>query len=93
MALPKDLDARLKVQDALTRALRLKELIDITESDIADIASTLNDEKVMKAKDFRELVSAAYEGKLLLDKANKKVADVQSALAEVDILNKVKPLV
>ena len=90
MSLPTTLDKRQRVAIDLQRALRLKELIDITESDIADIASTLNDEDVIKAKSFKELLAAAYEGKLLLDKANKKVADVQSALAEVDILSKLK---
>lgn len=90
MALPNDIEKRKRVQADLQRALKLKELIDITTSDIDDIASTLNDEKVIKAKEFKELLAAAYEGKVLLDKANKRVADVQSALAEVDVLNKLK---
>lgn len=90
MALPNDIEKRKRVQADLQRALKLKEFIDITTSDIDDIASTLNDEKVIKAKEFKELLAAAYEGKVLLDKANKRVADVQSALAEVDVLNKLK---
>ena len=90
MSLPQDLNKRLAVKDALERALRLKELIDITESDIADIASTLQDTDVIKAKAFKELLNAAYDGWQLLVKAQAKVADVESALAEVDILGKIK---
>lgn len=80
MSLPTTLDKRQRVAIDLQRALRLKELIDITESDIAYIASTLNDEDVIEAKSFKELLTAAYEGKLLLDKANKKIVDILSKL-------------
>lgn len=90
MSLPQDLNKRLAVKDALERALRLKELIDITESDIADIASTLQDTDVIKAKAFKELLNAAYDGQQLLVKAQTKVADVENALAEVSILGKIK---
>ena len=90
MSLPQDLNKRLAVKDALERALRLKELIDITESDIADIASILQDTDIIKAKAFNELLNAAYDGQQLLLKAQTKVSNVENALAEVSILGKIK---
>lgn len=90
MSIPNELQKRQRIAADLKRALQLKEVIDIAESDIVDIASTLNDEKIIKAKDFRELLAVAYEGKVLLEKANKKVADVEAALSEFEIISKIQ---
>lgn len=88
--LPNDLDKRKKVVDALERAVALLNEISMLEDDVADIASTLQDTEVMKAKDFKKLLAAKYEGQQLLQKAQEKVADVEDSLAAVDILAKIK---
>ena len=88
--LPNDLDKRKKVVDALERGVALLNEIQMLESDVADIASTLQDTEVMKAKDFKKLLAAKYEGQQLLQKAQEKVADVEDSLAAVDILAKIK---
>lgn len=88
--LPNDLDKRKKVVDALERAVALLNEIQMLESDVADISSTLQDTEVMKAKDFKKLLAAKYEGQQILQKAQEKVADVEDSLAAVDILAKIK---
>lgn len=88
--LPNDLDKRKKVVDSLERAVALLNEISMLEDDVADIASTLQDTEVMKAKDFKKLLAAKYEGQQLLQKAQEKVADVEDSLAAVDILAKIK---
>jgi hypothetical protein len=88
--LPVDLDKRKKVVEALERGVSLLNEISMLEDDVADLASTLQDTEVMKAKDFKKLLAAKYEGQVLLQKAQEKVADVEDSLAAVDILNKIK---
>lgn len=88
--LPNDLDKRKKVVDSLERAVALLNEISMLEDDVSDIASTLQDTEVMKAKDFKKLLAAKYEGQQLLQKAQEKVADVEDSLAAVDILAKIK---
>jgi hypothetical protein len=88
--LPLDLDKRKKVVEALERGVSLLNEISMLEDDVADLASTLQDTEVMKAKDFKKLLAAKYEGQVLLQKAQEKVADVEDSLAAVDILNKIK---
>lgn len=88
--LPNDLDKRKKVVDALERGVALLNEISMLQDDVSDLASTLQDTEVMKAKDFKKLLAAKYEGQLLLQKAQEKVADVEDSLAAVDILAKIK---
>jgi hypothetical protein len=57
-------------------------------SDVDDIANTLQDEDIVKAKVFKDLLKARYEGQELLNKAKEKVAKVEDDLTSVDILNK-----
>jgi hypothetical protein len=90
MALPNDLDKRKKVVDALERGVALLNEISMLESDVLDLGTTLQDTEVMKAKDFKKLLAAKYEGQVLLQKAQEKVADVEDSLAAVDILAKIK---
>ena len=88
--IPSDLDKRNKVVDALERGVALLNEIQMLESDVLDLGTTLQDTEVMKAKDFKKLLAAKYEGQLLLQKAQEKVADVEDSLAAVDILAKIK---
>ena len=88
--LPNDLDKRKKVVDALERGVALLNEISMLESDVLDLGTTLQDTEVMKAKDFKKLLAAKYEGQVLLQKAQEKVADVEDSLAAVDILAKIK---
>jgi hypothetical protein len=88
--LPNDLEKRKKVVDALERGVALLNEIQMLESDVLDLSTTLQDTEVMKAKDFKKLLAAKYEGQLLLQKAQEKVADVEDSLAAVDILAKIK---
>jgi len=90
--LPNDLEKRKKVVDALERGVALLNEIQMLESDVLDLSTTLQDTEVMKAKDFKKLLAAKYEGQLLLPKAQEKVADVEDSLAAVDILSKIKYL-
>lgn len=88
--LPNDLEKRKKVVDALERGVALLNEIQMLESDVLDLSTTLQDTEVMKAKDFKKLLAAKYEGQVLLQKAQEKVADVEDSLAAVDILAKIK---
>lgn len=88
--LPSDLDKRKKVQESLERGINLLNEISMLEDDIADLGNTLQDTKVMKAKDFKEMLMAKYEGAELLRKAQEKVSKVEDAIAAVDILDKIK---
>lgn len=88
--LPNDIDKRKIVVDALERGVNLLNEISMLEDDVLDIANTLQDTEVMKAKDFKKLLAAKYEGQKLLQKAQEKVADVEDSLAAVDILAKIK---
>lgn len=88
--LPNELEKRIRIAKDLQRAITILNEIDILESDIKDLASTLQDEEIMKSKDFLAYVKAKYEGQKLLDKAKAKVAEVEDQLAVVDILDKVK---
>lgn len=88
--LPQDLDKRKKVVDSLERGVALLNEISMLESDVLDIANTLQDTEVMKAKDFKKLLMAKYEGQELLRKAQCKVSEVEDSLAAVDILSKIK---
>lgn len=88
--LPQDLDKRKKVVDALERGVALLNEISMLESDVADLGNTLQDTEVMKAKDFKKLLMAKYEGQELLRKAQGKVSEVEDSLAAVDILSKIK---
>lgn len=90
MSLPQDIEKRKRINADLERGINLLNQIDILTTDIDDLASTLQDEDVCKAKLFKELLKAKYEGNKLLDKAKQKVAEVESTLAEVEILSKVK---
>lgn len=88
--LPNDIEKRKIVVDALERGVNLLNEISMLEDDVLDIANTLQDTEVMKAKDFKKLLAAKYEGQKLLQKAQEKVADVEDSLAAVDILAKIK---
>lgn len=88
--LPNDLEKRKIVVDALERGVNLLNEISMLEDDVLDIANTLQDTEVMKAKDFKKILAAKYEGQKLLQKAQEKVADVEDSLAAVDILAKIK---
>lgn len=88
--LPNDIEKRKVVVDALERGVNLLNEISMLEDDVLDIANTLQDTDVMKAKDFKKLLAAKYEGQKLLQKAQEKVADVEDSLAAVDILAKIK---
>lgn len=88
--LPQDIEKRKKVNDALERGVALLNEISMLESDVLDLGTTLQDTEVMKAKDFKKLLAAKYEGQQLLQKAQEKVADVEDSLAAVDILAKIK---
>lgn len=90
MSLPNELEKRQRISADLKRAINVLDQIDILESDLDDLANTLQDENVMKAKDFKAYVKTKYEGQKLLDKAKKKVAEVEENLAIVEILDKVK---
>jgi hypothetical protein len=57
-------------------------------SDVEDLASTLQDEDVIKAKAFKDLLKARYEGQKLLDKAKQKLSEVEDNLTSVEILSK-----
>jgi hypothetical protein len=90
MSLPNELEKRKRIAADLERGINLLNEIDMLESSIEDLASTLQDEDVCKAKLFKDLLKAKYEGEQLLLKAKQKVDDVESAIAEVEILSKVK---
>jgi hypothetical protein len=88
MALPQDIEKRKRIAADIERGVNLLNEIDMLQSDIDDIANTLDDEKIVKAKVFKDLLKARYEGQELLNKAKEKVAKVEDDLTSVDILNK-----
>ena len=90
MALPNELEKRQRIKKDLERCVSILNEIDVLESDLDDIANVLQDEEVMKSKDFKALVKVKYEGAKLLLKAKDTLAKVESDISEVDILDKVK---
>ena len=86
--LPQDIEKRKRIAADIERGVNLLNEIDMLQSDIDDIANTLQDEDVVKAKVFKDLLKARYEGQELLNKAKEKVAKVEDDLTSVDILNK-----
>lgn len=90
MSLPSELEKRKRIAADIERGINLLNEIDMLESSIEDLANTLQDEDVCKAKYFNGLLKARYEGQKLLDKAKQKVNEVELTLAEVDILSKLK---
>jgi hypothetical protein len=86
--LPQDIEKRKRIAVDIERGVNLLNEIDILLSDIDDIANTLQDEDIVKAKVFKDLLKARYEGQELLNKAKEKVAKVEDDLTSVDILNK-----
>lgn len=88
--LPNDLEKRLRIKKDLERCVNILHEIDMLASDIVDIAQVLQDDNIMKAKDFKSYVKAKYEGDTLLEKAHAKVSELEDNLADIDILNKVK---
>jgi len=90
MSLPNELEKRKRIAADIDRGINLLNEIDMLESSIEDLANTLQDEDICKAKYFTNLLKARYEGQRLLDKAKQKVSDVELTLAEVEILSKLK---
>ena len=90
MSLPNELDKRKRIAADIERGVNLLNEIDVLQSSVLDLATTLQDEDICKAKYFNELLKARYEGQKLLDKAKQKLNDVESNLAEVQILSKLK---
>lgn len=88
--LPNEIEKRQRIAADLKRGINLLNEIDMLTSDIEDIANTLQDEGVIKGKDFKALLKAKYEGDKLLEKAQAKLDEVETSLAEVDILDKIK---
>ena len=86
--LPQDIEKRKRIAADIERGVNLLNEIDMLLSDVDDITNTLQDEDIVKAKVFKDLLKARYEGQKLLDKAKEKVAKVEDDLASVDILNK-----
>jgi hypothetical protein len=86
--LPQDIEKRKRIAVDIERGVNLLNEIDILLSDVDDIANTLQDEDIVKAKVFKDLLKARYEGQELLNKAKEKVAKVEDDLTSVDILNK-----
>ena len=90
MALPNELEKRQRIKKDLERCVAILNEVDLLTSDLDDIANVLQDEEVMKSKDFKALVKAKYDGAKLLLKAKDTLAKVESDISEVDILDKVK---
>jgi hypothetical protein len=88
--LPQDIEKRKRIAADLERGINLLNEMDMLQSSVDDLATTLQDEDVVKAKYFKDLLKVRYEGQKLLDKAKQKVGEVESSLAEVDILSKLK---
>jgi hypothetical protein len=86
--LPQDIEKRKRIAVDIERGVNLLNEIDMLLSDVDDIANTLQDEDIVKAKVFKDLLKARYEGQELLNKAKEKVAKVEDDLTSVDILNK-----
>ena len=90
MSLPNELEKRKRIQVDLERGINLLNEINMLQSSIDDLGSTLQDEGIYKSKYFKDLLKVKYDGLNLLTKANTKVAEVQSCLAEVEVLDKIK---
>jgi len=90
MALPQNIEQRQRIKKDLERCVAILNERDLLDSDLDDIANVLQDEEVMKAKDFKALVKTKYEGDKLLLKAKDTLAKVESDISEVDILDKLK---
>ena len=90
MALPNELEKRQRIKKDLERCVAILNERDLLDSDLDDIANVLQDEEVMKAKDFKALVKTKYEGDKLLLKAKDTLAKVESDISEVDILDNLK---
>lgn len=90
MSLPNEIAKRQRIAADLDRGINLLNEIDMLQSSIDDLASTLQDEDVCKSRYFEGLLKAKYDGQNLLTKAKTKVSEVENSLAEVDILSKIK---
>lgn len=90
MSLPQNIEHRKRLAADLERGINLLNEIDMLQSSVEDISSTLQDEDIVKAKYFKDLLKARYEGQKLLDKAKQKLSEVEETLAEVDVLGKLK---
>ncbi len=88
MSLPQDIEKRKRIAADIERGVNLLNEIDMLLSDVDDIANTLQDDDIVKAKVFKDLLKARYEGQKLLDKAKQKVSEVEDNLANVEILSK-----
>jgi hypothetical protein len=88
MSLPQDIEKRKRIAADIERGVNLLNEIDMLLSEVDDIANTLQDDDVVKAKVFKDLLKARYEGQKLLDKAKQKVSEVEDNLANVEILSK-----
>lgn len=90
MSLPQNIEQRKRIAADIERGINLLNEIDMLQSSIEDLATTLQDEDICKGKYFMSLLKTRYEGRRLLDKAKQKVDEVESNLAEVEILSKLK---
>ena len=89
MALPNELEKRQRIKKDLERSINILNEIEMLNSDLDDIANVLQDESIIKSKEFKAMVKAKFDSTLLA-KAKDKVAEIESTLAEVDILENVK---
>lgn len=88
MSLPQDIEKRKRIAADIERGVNILNEVDMLLSDVEDLASTLQDEDVIKAKAFKDLLKARYEGQKLLDKAKQKLSEVEDNLTSVEILSK-----
>jgi hypothetical protein len=88
MSLPQDIEKRKRIAADIERGVNLLNEIDMLLTDVDDIGNTLQDDDIVKAKVFKDLLKARYEGQKLLDKAKQKVSEVEDNLANVEILSK-----
>lgn len=86
--LPQDIEKRKRIASDIERGVNILNEVDMLLSDVEDLASTLQDEDVIKAKAFKDLLKARYEGQKLLDKAKQKLSEVEDNLTSVEILSK-----
>jgi ElaB/YqjD/DUF883 family membrane-anchored ribosome-binding protein len=86
--LPQDIEKRKRIAADIERGVNILNEVDMLLSDVEDLASTLQDEDVIKAKAFKDLLKARYEGQKLLDKAKQKLSEVEDNLTSVEILSK-----
>lgn len=87
--LPNELEKRQRIKKDLERSINLLNEIEMLNSDLDDIANVLQDENIIKAKEFKAKVKTKFDSTLLV-KAKDKVAEIESNLAEIAILDNVK---